>query len=351
MKKILVLFLFIVGVLEVKAQDALFSQFYAIPVSLNPALAGTYEGRYRLAGVYRDQWRSMLEEPFTSYGLGLDLKFNTDSRGISKDFFSAGIYFQSDRAGILEYTLNQMFILGSYHKSLDNTGTQFIGGGFQIGMNQRNINFANATFQDQFNGIDGYTLGTLELLPENNFAHSDFAAGISYINAPKKGTRFYAGVAVHHIIGINNSLFFRDPDVEIMGLGERYNLPMRITGHVAASFPTYDLLHIQPRAMFATQGGSSHFNVGTIFKFFFSNLEKTTMYLGVYYRGGTGVNSWAADTPGFLVGYGLGDLQIGMSYDFSVNALNQYGRSRGSFELSISYFGFYEDEDDLCPSF
>lgn len=351
MRQILVFLMVIIGVMELRAQDALFSQFYAIPVSLNPALAGTYDGRYRLAGVYRDQWRSVLEEPFTTYGLGLDLKFNTDPRGISKDFFSAGIYFQSDKAGILEYTLNQMFILGAFHKSLDNSGSQFIGGGIQIGMNQRNINFSNATFQDQFNGIDGYTLGTLELLPENNFAHSDFSAGISYINAPKKGTRFYTGVSVHHIIGINNSLFFRDPDPDIFNRGERYNLPTRITGHVAASFPTYDLMHIQPRAMFTVQGPSTQFNVGAMFKFFFSNLETTTLYLGAYYRGGTGLNSWAADTPGVLVGYGLGDLQIGMSYDFSINALNQYGRSRGSFELSISYFGYYEDEDDLCPAF
>jgi len=333
------------------AQDAIFSQFYALPMSLNPGLSGTYDGKYRVGGIYRDQWRSTLDEPFTTYAFGLDLRFDTDSRGISKDFFSAGIYFQSDKAGFLEYSLNQMYLSGSFHKSLDNTAYHYLGGGIQVGMNQRNMNFSKVNFQDQFNGIDGYTLPTLELIPENNFAHSDFAAGITYINAAPKAVGFYAGVAVHHILGANTSLFNRDSREEIALRGEEYRLPTRFTVHAASTIPVADLMHLQPRGMMAFQADAIQFNVGVMFKFFFPESEASNLFLGAYYRGSNGANTWRADMPGVIVGYGYDNMFMGVSYDFSLNSVSRFGKSRGSFELSISYFGVYDNEDDMCPRF
>lgn len=333
------------------AQDALFSQFYALPMSLNPGLAGTYEGKYRIGGMYRDQWRSALEEPFTTYALGLDLRFDLDPRGISKDFFSAGIYFQSDKAGFLEYTLNQMYLTGSFHKSLDNTKYHYLGAGIQIGMNQRNVNFSKVTFQDQFNGIDGYTLPTLELFPENNFAHADFSAGVSYIYAPPRQVAIYGGIAFHHLMGANTSFFNRDSRPNVMLRGEEYTLPMRITAHLASTIPLGDLLHLQPRGMIALQAETVQYNAGAMFKFFFPAQEATNLFLGAYFRGSNGVDTWRSDIPGIMVGYGLNNLFMGMSYDFSLNSVSRFGKTRGSFELSISYFGNYDNEDDMCPRF
>ena len=38
------------------AQDPAFSQFFASPLSLNPALTGKFNGIFRVAGNYRNQW-------------------------------------------------------------------------------------------------------------------------------------------------------------------------------------------------------------------------------------------------------------------------------------------------------
>src|SRR6185437_7654822 len=38
------------------AQDPAFSQFFASPLSLNPALTGKFNGSVRVAGNYRNQW-------------------------------------------------------------------------------------------------------------------------------------------------------------------------------------------------------------------------------------------------------------------------------------------------------
>jgi len=48
---------------DLKAQDPHFSQFYAAPLYLNPALAGTSAGNYRVGVNYRDQWRGALDNP------------------------------------------------------------------------------------------------------------------------------------------------------------------------------------------------------------------------------------------------------------------------------------------------
>jgi hypothetical protein len=41
---------------ELSAQDPHFSQFFASPLTLNPALTGKFDGVLRVAGNYRDQW-------------------------------------------------------------------------------------------------------------------------------------------------------------------------------------------------------------------------------------------------------------------------------------------------------
>ena len=39
-----------------RAQDPAFSQFFASPLTLNPALTGKFNGTLRVAGNYRNQW-------------------------------------------------------------------------------------------------------------------------------------------------------------------------------------------------------------------------------------------------------------------------------------------------------
>ena len=43
----------------VTAQDPNFSQFFASPLTLNPALTGKFDGDFRFAANYRNQWPSI----------------------------------------------------------------------------------------------------------------------------------------------------------------------------------------------------------------------------------------------------------------------------------------------------
>ncbi|HWC54182.1 MAG TPA: type IX secretion system membrane protein PorP/SprF, partial [Chitinophagaceae bacterium] len=53
------------------AQDPNFSQFFASPLTLNPALTGKFDGVYRVAGNYRNQWPT-INNAFTTATASID---------------------------------------------------------------------------------------------------------------------------------------------------------------------------------------------------------------------------------------------------------------------------------------
>ena len=58
MRKILASLCTVFLLVSVKAQDPHFSQFFASPLTLNPAFTGKFDGSWRLAANHRDQWHS-----------------------------------------------------------------------------------------------------------------------------------------------------------------------------------------------------------------------------------------------------------------------------------------------------
>ena len=79
------------------AQDPNFSQFFASPLTLNPALTGKFDGAFRVAGNYRNQWPS-INNAFTTATISVD-------GGILKntipefDKFGIGIMAFTDKSG------------------------------------------------------------------------------------------------------------------------------------------------------------------------------------------------------------------------------------------------------------
>src|SRR5215471_8523943 len=52
--------------IEALAQDPAFSQFFASPLTLNPAFTGKFNGVFRAAGNYRNQWPTINNSFITS---------------------------------------------------------------------------------------------------------------------------------------------------------------------------------------------------------------------------------------------------------------------------------------------
>lgn len=144
-----------------ESQDRLFTQAFAHPVDLNPSFAGDVDGRYRVTVAYRDQWRSIIESSFTTMGVYGDIRINMPER--EDDFFGAGFSITADRTAIFNVNQNMIALYGSYHKSLNPSRNQYLAGGISVGVAQRNLNYEAIYFNDQFNGLDQYSLSTNEI--------------------------------------------------------------------------------------------------------------------------------------------------------------------------------------------
>ncbi|MBK6997474.1 MAG: type IX secretion system membrane protein PorP/SprF [Lewinellaceae bacterium] len=88
-------FSFLMTVLSttLSAQDKHFTQFYAAPLSLNPALTGAMEGSYRVGTIYRDQWRKVLDNPIKTFSMFADLRFDTRRKKNNDDAIGLGLMF------------------------------------------------------------------------------------------------------------------------------------------------------------------------------------------------------------------------------------------------------------------
>ncbi len=333
------------------AQDQNYSQFYAAPTLLNPALTGSYAGKYRVSALYRDQWRSSLEAPITSFITAVDLRFDLEGGFTDGDAFAIGLQFASDQAGPFDLSTNSISGSGAYHKALDRSASQIISAGFQFSAAQRNILYENLVFQDQFNGLDGFDGLTSEDLPENNFSFGDLAVGLNYFSSIDEDLAFYIGGAMHHILTPEISFYAKDSDkaqqeVSSSSLFRKYSL------HGGATFKTLNNIGISPRAYAALQGSHFEFLVGNVFILEPNPDSFFKLHLGAWIRFERNFESAITpDVLGLQVGLNLEQLLVGFSYDINLNNLANYGGTQGVFEVSISYFGNYESEENLCPTF
>src|SRR5678815_609792 len=66
----------ILVMLKAAAQtDPHFTQNYTFPMYVNPALAGSSDGEYRVSTIYRTQWGS-ISNPYRTVGLSFDTRTN-----------------------------------------------------------------------------------------------------------------------------------------------------------------------------------------------------------------------------------------------------------------------------------
>src|SRR5205085_1092445 len=130
------------------AQDPNFSQFFVSPLTLNPALTGKFDGVYRVAGNYRQQWPS-IANAYNTGTVSLDAGI-LKNRIPENDQFGIGVLVLSDKSGeggILQD--NYAAVSLAYHKALDENGFNTIGLGFQGAYTDKKLYPQKAHFEDQ----------------------------------------------------------------------------------------------------------------------------------------------------------------------------------------------------------
>lgn len=329
-KKYWSLFIALLFVSTISAQDFHFSQMKFTPMNVNPSLVGL-NGKYNAIANYRTQWNSVAS-PYTTLGASFDANLNDPSK--RKGFLAAGINFYHDVAGDLKMTTSNVNFSVAYHLRLNRTTT--LGLGVQVGYAQRGIGQVKGSFASQYDGNDfDPTISSGENLGHRNFGYVDAGGGFVFKhNSLREGTfnsggyMFSAGVAAYHLTNPSYSFIQGGDD----------DLSIRYTGFMETEFrlnnPRFALM---PALYYQRQGSHQEILVGSYIKYsIVESTNKTSMRnsfsiaYGAFYRYGDAfVNKLLIDLSGYA---------IGVSYDINISSLTQASRGRGGVEFMFRYY-------------
>lgn len=335
MRKCLCLLPILFLVMTTAAQDPNFSQFFASPLTLNPALTGKFDGQYRVAGNYRNQWPS-INNAYTTATASFDAGI-LKNRIAEVDQFGVGVMGFTDRSGNGALQYNYLALSTAYHKGLDEDGYNQIGAGFQATFVSKMLNVSALKFGDQLRS-DGFTGLTQESFSKDQLSLSyfDVNAGVLYNGRSNDNNNYYAGVSVYHI----------NRHKETFQAGEYYLAP-RVTFQAGGRFPAgSNAVHLS--ANHSRQAGAVNTVIGGAYALNLSETEGngTNLYVGTWYRFGDALIPY--------VGLEFGELQIGASYDVNVSSLKPASNMRGGAEFSLIYIRQHRDPSAKklnCPKF
>jgi type IX secretion system PorP/SprF family membrane protein len=333
MRKLLIFLFTLQFAVSVKAQDPHFSQFFASPLTLNPALTGKFDGQFRLAGNFRNQWPSIPNAYITE---SASLDFSILKKVVpDHDVLGIGFSYLSDQSADGALDLNYGSLSLSYHKALDEEGYNTIGAGFQATYSTLSLNLSKLTFEDQLTQ-NGFTGTTSEVFSNGtNKNYFDMSAGLLFSGSSDGVNNYYLGASLYHIN--RPSVGFKD---------ENWILLPRTTVHGGASFPLNDQLTIDASAITQFQNEANETLIGGALAINANqdHDDPTNVYVGSWIRFGDAIIPYVA--------LEFSGLRIGASYDVNTSSLKAATDSRGGVELSLIYINKnYGTKGVPCPTF
>lgn len=276
------------------AQDPEFTQFYANPLYLNPAFAGTARCP-RFCLNYRNEWPG-ISGTYVTYSASYDQHFDAIGGGL-------GLLFTNDKAGQGTLTTTNASAMYSYQLNLTREFSMKFG--FEATYFQKSIDWSKLTFGDMIDERRGFVYNTNEVPGLSKKSNIDVSAG--FLGYSK---RYFFGFAANHLT---------QPDEGLLGPSK---LPTKLTGHAGAVLPIGDKgseTFISPNVLYQKQQDFQQLNLGLY-------VVKGAIVGGLWYRN--------ADSFIALIGVQQHFFKLGYSYDVTISKLTN--QTAGSHELSFS---------------
>ena len=305
---------------SIQAQDVHYSQFYNMPLTLNPSLTGHIEGTYRAKLIYRNQWNSISAGGvYSTPGLSVDMNFKLNKE--SRSSFGAGLALMNDQTGGGDFSNTYALASVAYHMSLDKKEKTFISFGVQGGYLMKMVDGNSLIFADQLDSQGNPSNTSMENLADSNISGGDLRLGISYSAYPSKKTNYKFGIGYLHLI--------KASEVFLSGTEEN-KLPSRISFFAQGEFITANpKLRVLPQLLFMSQAKINEINLT-------SNLGyKVTPDIELVFGAGYRV----ADAAIANLGLNFKGVEFLASYDVNVSKLTPASRANGGFEISLGYVG------------
>ncbi|MCX6243352.1 MAG: type IX secretion system membrane protein PorP/SprF [Bacteroidetes bacterium] len=291
------------------SQDPEFSQFYANPLYLNPALAGATVCPLLTAN-FRDQWPA-LGGAYVTYNASYDQYVDALHGGL-------GLLITADRTGGGKLNTTEISLIYAYKFNI--TDKLAASTALQVGYYQRHLSWDNLVFEDMIDPRLGVVQPTKESAPDNpTVGAPDFGAGVML----GYNERYYGGVAVSHLSQPKFG-FYSD---------NTSRLEMKITAHAGAvinlkegggGFSDEREFSISPNILYQQQFKFHQLNIGTY-------LTIDPLIIGVWFRH----NFENADAIVPMLGVHYKSFRFGFTYDVTISRLK--GSTGGAYEASASW--------------
>ncbi len=308
--------------------DPHFSQFYASPLTLNPALTGLSAGDVRLAAIYRTQWASI--DPFISYGASADMSIWRDND--NNDFGGIGLSMVNDKTGALDYSGQRYMFSLSYHKSLNAKGDHYLALGFQGGVVQNSIDLSKAQTSSQWQDFVGYDEGLPigENISNTAVTYPDFQAGLMWYKYLNGNNSLFAGGSVFHITEPNQSFI----------TGATNKLSRRYVAHAGGRVGIFGKFNLTPSMIYMLQGVGKELNLGGSFEYDMSTSSEYKM---------VALGAWFRNKDAFILAGRIDykNLNLGVSYDLNISDLNNVTNLRGGLEITLTYLFVKSSETQI----
>ena len=330
-----------------RAQDPHFSQFYNAAMYLNPAMTGVFNGKFRIAANYRNQWSSILgAEAFRTANVSADMR----QQMFRDDYLTFGLQAMQDQAGVGNLRQTRGALNLGYMKQLAGgkyrTDDQYLVVGLQGGFGQYSTDWGNYWFSNQYDPVTESidpNLPTNEIPAESTDLFLDISAGLLYYALFDDDASVYAGGAIFHANQPNISFFSNSEET----------LYTKFVVHAGGQIPFTDNFSILPAAFLAMQGPSMETVIGTNFRYTNHDWYEVAIRAGIWSRLANKLDEGSTlDAMIYSFILELERLQVGLSYDVNHSALQTASLARGGFEISLIYVHPYASRYRVnCPKF
>jgi type IX secretion system PorP/SprF family membrane protein len=307
-------------------KDIIFSQYQMSPLTLNPALAGAYEGTYRVGAMRRNQW-DVIDPTF-----GTTLAF-VDAPLImvgKRNWIGAGVMYYKDKAGDKQFagestkgggiTQSQTSLSAAFHYALDKKYKNIFTFGLKIGGSGITYDNNGETFTQLSGGAK------LTDVKKKNFV--DFGAGVMLKSKIDKKSTFSAGLSIDHI---------NKPNISLISTTSRVPLNALTTVHLDYSRDLNKKLSLMPSLLYRQVSGSKDLTLQALFGYKLDPTKRPDLILkgGVGYRTGVGSNNY--NNLEILLGADYKTFRFSFAYDLPRADLKIPVNS--SMELGLHYTG------------
>lgn len=231
LKRIIYIVLTLVSLSEIKAQDPIFTQYFLMPETLNPAFTGTLGTAYS-GVIHRSQW------PNENKRIDTDYAFINGPIGPQREM-GLGLTVLNQREVFTNYNYLQINGVYSYNVNLNNNWKLRLG--LEAGYGNKDFNFSNLLLEDQINVNDG-TISGGSIDPEimnfnNRISFFDVSSGIvlyndnawlgaslKHINKPNIAFTEFANVPLEMFFSVHSGYSLRLEDTPLSFFPDNSNV-------------------------------------------------------------------------------------------------------------------------------